>query len=70
MNKIRSLIFITLFAVVGRLAGTTLMVTRFAVTAAKEAEVAQSRLEQNGIEVKGVILNAMEKRGAFPFTYW
>lgn len=51
-------------AVVGRLAGTTLMVARFAVTAAKEAEVTQSRLEQNGIEVKGVILNAMEKRAA------
>ena len=40
------------------------MVARFAVTAAKEAEVTQSRLEQNGIEVKGVILNAMEKRAA------
>lgn len=51
-------------AIIGRLSGTCLMVTRFAVTAAKEAEVAQTRLEQNGIEVKGAILNAMEKRAA------
>ena len=59
-----SILAVTDAAVVGRLAGTTLMVTRYAVTAAKEAEVAQSRLEQNGIEVKGVILNAIEKRAA------
>ena len=58
------LLAVTDAAIVGRLAGTTLMVARFAVTAAKEAEVTQSRLEQNGIEVKGVILNAMEKRAA------
>lgn len=59
-----ALLAVTDAAIVGRLAGTTLMVARFAVTAAKEAEVTQSRLEQNGIEVKGVILNAMGKRAA------
>ena len=58
------LLAVTDAAIVGRLAGTTLMVARFAVTMAKEAEVTQSRLEQNGITVKGVILNAMEKRAA------
>ncbi len=58
------LLAVTDAAIVGRLVGTTLLVTRFAVTAAKEAEITQSRLEQNGIEVKGVILNAMEKRAA------
>ena len=37
---------------------------RFAVTAAKEVELTLRRLEQNGIEAKGVILNAIEKRAA------
>lgn len=48
----------------GRLVGTTLLVVRFVITAAKEAEITQHRLEQNGIEIKGVILNAIEKRAA------
>ncbi len=58
------LLAVTDAAIVGRLAGTTLLVARFAVTAAKEIEITQRRLEQNGIEVKGAILNAMEKRAA------
>lgn len=58
------LLAVTDAAIVGRLVGTTLLVARFAITAAKEAEITQHRLEQNGIEVKGVILNAMEKRAA------
>ena len=58
------LLAVTDAAIVGRLVGTTLLVVRFAITAAKEAEITQHRLEQNGIEVKGVILNAIEKRAA------
>ncbi len=58
------LLAVTDAAIVGRLAGTTLLVARFGVTAVKEIEITQRRLEQNGIEVKGVILNAMEKRAA------
>lgn len=58
------LLAVTDAAIVGRLAGTVLLVARFGVTAAKEVEITQRRLEQNGIEVKGVILNAMEKRAA------
>ena len=58
------LLAVTDAAIVGRLAGTTLLVARFGVTAAKEIEITQRRLEQNGIEVKGAILNAMEKRAA------
>ncbi len=59
-----ALLAVTDAAIVGRLVGTTLLVARFAITAAKEAEITQHRLEQNGIEVKGVILNAIEKRAA------
>ncbi|HHN5900470.1 polysaccharide biosynthesis tyrosine autokinase [Enterobacter hormaechei] len=51
-------------AIVGRLAGTTLLVARFAMTVAKEVEITQRRLEQNGIEIKGAIFNAMEKNAA------
>lgn len=66
------LLAVTDAAIVGRLAGTTLLVARFGVTAAKEIEITQRRLEQNGIEVKGAILNAMEKRAAgyYGGSYW
>jgi tyrosine-protein kinase Etk/Wzc len=49
-------------AVVGRLAGTTLMVARYAVNTLKEVETSLSRFEQNGIEVRGVILNSIFRR--------
>ncbi|MER0127011.1 tyrosine-protein kinase Wzc [Franconibacter daqui] len=49
-------------AVVGRHAGTTLMVTRYAVNTLKEVETSLSRFEQNGIQVKGVILNSIFRR--------
>ena len=49
-------------AVVGRHAGTTLMVARYAVNTLKEVETSLSRFEQNGIEVKGVILNSIFRR--------
>lgn len=56
-------------AIVGRQAGTTLMITRFAKTAPKEIEVSIDRLEQAGIETKGVILNAVEKTASSYYTY-
>ncbi|MFW0765436.1 tyrosine-protein kinase Wzc [Trabulsiella odontotermitis] len=49
-------------AVVGRLAGTTLMVARYAVNTLKEVETSLGRFEQNGIEVRGVILNSIFRR--------
>lgn len=49
-------------SIVGALAGTTLMVARFDQTTLKEIEVARGRFEQSGVEVKGVILNAVEKK--------
>ncbi|WP_417884411.1 polysaccharide biosynthesis tyrosine autokinase [Vibrio rumoiensis] len=55
--------------IVGAKAGTTLMVTRFGVNSAKEIEVAQSRFTQSGIEVKGVILNAIEKKASTHYGY-
>ncbi|WP_318392040.1 tyrosine-protein kinase Wzc [Enterobacter sp.] len=49
-------------AVVGRHAGTTLMVTRYAVNTLKEVETSLNRFAQNGITVKGVILNSIFRR--------
>jgi tyrosine-protein kinase Etk/Wzc len=51
-------------AIVGRHAGTTLMVARYAVNTLKEVETSMSRFEQNGIHVRGVILNSIFRRAA------
>lgn len=49
-------------ALVGSQAGTTLMVTRYGLNGIKEIEAAKRRLEQNGLLVKGVIFNAVERK--------
>jgi len=51
-------------AVVARYAGTTLMVVRYAVNTLREVETSISRFEQNGIPVKGVILNSIFRRAS------
>ncbi len=56
-------------SIIGRLAGTTLMVARFDESTAKEIEVAKQRFEMAGIEVKGVILNAVEKKAGNAYGY-
>ncbi|MGL1088592.1 polysaccharide biosynthesis tyrosine autokinase [Vibrio vulnificus] len=56
-------------SIVGAIAGTTLMVARFGQNTVKEIDVARSRFEQSGIEVKGVILNAIEKKASSAYGY-
>ncbi|MUK61372.1 polysaccharide biosynthesis tyrosine autokinase [Aliivibrio fischeri] len=56
-------------SIVGALAGTTLMVGRFDQTSVKEIDVARHRFEQAGIEVKGFILNAVEKKASSTYGY-
>lgn len=56
-------------SIVGAFAGTTLMVARFGQNTAKEIEVARSRFQQSGIEVKGVIFNAIEKKASSAYGY-
>jgi len=51
-------------ALVGGQAGTTLMVTRYGINGVKEIEFAKRRLEQNGLLVKGVIFNAVERKAS------
>ncbi|MFA0413284.1 polysaccharide biosynthesis tyrosine autokinase [Vibrio renipiscarius] len=56
--------------IVGALAGTTLMVTRFGINSLKEIDVARDRFEKSGINVKGVILNAIEKKASSSYGYY
>lgn len=49
-------------AIVGQHVGASLLVARFAKTAVKEVEVAIRRFEQNGVAIKGILLNAVEKK--------
>lgn len=51
-------------AIISAQAGTTLMVSRFAKNSLKEIETAIRRYQQNGIVVKGVVFNAVERSAA------
>ncbi|PSU97732.1 polysaccharide biosynthesis tyrosine autokinase [Photobacterium kishitanii] len=51
-------------AIVGAHAGTTMIVVRFGLNPVKEIEVTKHRFEQNGIEVKGCILNAVVRKAS------
>lgn len=56
-------------SIVGAFAGTTLMVVRFGQNTVKEIDVARNRFEQSGIEVRGVIFNAIEKKASSSYGY-
>ena len=56
-------------SIVGAFASTTLMVARFGQNTIKEIDVARNRFEQSGIEVKGVIFNAIEKKASSSYGY-
>lgn len=51
-------------AIIGRHAGTALMICRYGVNTVKEVDVSIRRFEQNGTTIKGVILNAVERKAA------
>jgi len=56
-------------ALVATHAGSSLLVTRFAVNQAKEILLTLQRFEQNGVQIKGAIFNAVEKRAAGYYSY-
>lgn len=56
-------------ALVSTHAGSTLLVTRFGVNQAKEILLTMQRFEQNGVQVKGAIFNAVEKRATGYHSY-
>ena len=56
-------------SIVGRSAGTALMVARFGVNTTKDIEVAWGRFRQAGIDVKGVVFNGAEKKSENYYYY-
>lgn len=49
-------------SIIGKLAGASLLVARFGINSIKEVEVSYKRFEQNNIDIKGVILNAVVRK--------
>lgn len=56
-------------AIVGKLAGTSLIVVRFGVNTLKEVELTFRRFEQNGVRVQGCVFNALERRASNTYGY-
>lgn len=57
-------------AIIGQLAGSSLLVTRFGVNSVKEVDAALTRFAQNKVEIKGAILNCMERRATNEYGYY
>lgn len=56
-------------AIIGRYAGTSLLVARFEANTVKEIEVNMKRFEQSGVVVKGCILNGVVKKASSYYGY-
>lgn len=56
-------------AVIGQHVGTSFLVVRCGMNQSQEIALAQQRLEQNGVEVKGAIVNAVQKRTGRHYIY-
>ncbi|MCQ9326769.1 polysaccharide biosynthesis tyrosine autokinase [Neisseria dentiae] len=56
--------------IVGQQAGTTLLVTRYNATSARELDISANRLAQSNIKVSGVILNGMRSEGRSGYGYY
>lgn len=56
-------------ALVATHAGSSLLVTRFGVNQAKEILLTLQRFEQSGIQVRGAIFNAVERRSTGYYSY-
>lgn len=56
-------------AVIGQHAGTSLLVVRSGQNQAREIALAKQRLEQNGVEIKGAIVNGIKKRSETRYIY-
>lgn len=56
-------------AIIGRYAGTSLLVARFEANTAKEIAVSMKLFEQSGVTVKGCILNGVVKKASSYYGY-
>lgn len=57
-------------AIVGRYAGTSLLVGYFGQTTLKEIESAKDRFEKSGVAIKGFILNGVKKKASNRYEYY
>ncbi|HID4132004.1 TPA: polysaccharide biosynthesis tyrosine autokinase [Pluralibacter gergoviae] len=56
-------------AIIGRFAGTSLIVARFEENTVKEIDVTMRRFEQNGVIIKGCILNGVIRKASSYYGY-
>lgn len=56
-------------AIIGRFAGTSLIVARFEENTVKEIDVTMRRFEQNGVIIKGCILNGVVRKASSYYGY-
>lgn len=56
-------------AIIGRFAGTSLIVARFEENTVKEIDVTIRRFEQNGVTIKGCILNGVVRKASSYYGY-
>jgi tyrosine-protein kinase Etk/Wzc len=56
-------------AIIGRLAGTSLLVARFEQNTVKEIEVSLRRFQQSGVVINGCILNGIVKKASSYYGY-
>jgi len=56
-------------AIIGKYAGTTLLVARFESNTVKEISVSIKRFEQSGIAIKGCILNGVVRKASSYYSY-
>jgi len=58
-------------ALIGRHAGTNILVVRFGLNESKEIELAKQRFEHSGVEIHGVVFNGVERRsGNYSYDYY
>ncbi|PJJ96586.1 tyrosine-protein kinase [Lysobacteraceae bacterium NML91-0213] len=55
--------------IVAQQAGTNLLVTRFGINQPKEIELTLKRFAHNGVQLKGAIFNAVERRSTGYYSY-
>lgn len=56
-------------AIIAHHAGTSLLVARFGLNQPKELTLARKRFEQNNVQLKGAIFNAVERRATGYYSY-
>lgn len=56
-------------SIIGHHVGTSLLVVRFGLNQPKEIALAKQRFEQNGVQIKGAVFNAVERRATGYYSY-